>query len=328
MNEEYDELYLTGESELPYLLLESDLDDDQYTNVLCQLLQLNSPELLNRFRYVVVESTQQWKKNKDQLKALEEERTKIVGKAEADRAFVENALRELPEEPKLDAIELGLTVGLSVFPFLSIASLSVPNTNEILAPKNLPNAVVSLLAAISINLAERKTIESHAEYAFEMKQSHKDADNLDNSFWDMVVNKESTIWLAGTIVAAETTFVASGLLEFFPNAEWPQRFAIIIGSSLSALINVSLAWGSALKRASWRRKYLEDKQKIVRAQLSRDESAKLTAALLNDMNDRIQRLREETSTAKLNATKEYRRWERDVKNYLLVRPFGPSDLTE
>ncbi|PSR18346.1 hypothetical protein C8255_07875 [filamentous cyanobacterium CCP3] len=329
--------YQKGESNIPYLGTDSEPFEDPYTRFLAELLEAHAPELLSRFRRVVVESARQLKHKEEYLQSLEEKKIQLVGELEAKSKALDHSLSQLPKEPSSTWVEFGLTVGLSVLLFIGVLTLFEVQIRSAFDSRNYIKTIIALSAAICINLAERKTVEHHAQHNAEVKNERLSQmlDKADNSilslsddrraFWSRIAEGESPIWLAGTIVVSETAFVSAGLLDLLVTAPWTLQAAAIIGASLAALINVALAWGMALEKASWKRDFLKKKQQIIVEQFENMQAAASADARLKEINENIEDLKRKIKNDRQDAAREYRRWERDLKGYLQVNSFNSNN---
>lgn len=142
-----------------------------------------------------------------------------------------------------------------------------------------------------------------------------------------MVGTGSPILLAGAIIVFETAFVAVGLIGTLPIIRTGpiMNIAIIAASALSALINISLAWGSALERSSWEEDYMKKIKEITDKHFS-DEKEIPSREELKEVRELIKESKEEIKKLRRYAVGEFRRWEEDLKKYLEIDRFGPDAI--
>lgn len=170
--------YQSGRSNVPYLGTELDPFDDAHVRVLYKLLDRYAPELLVRFRYVVIESTKQLEGKVKALSALEDRKLELIQEIEKHENSLDYKLGQVPSQPgtsiKSNATKVLLTVGLSVFLFIGVLFVFDIRVSELSRLRNVPAICLSLIAASAINVAERETIERHVKYNFDVRRRRQE----------------------------------------------------------------------------------------------------------------------------------------------------------
>lgn len=323
-----------------------DYTNDQYVNVLCDLLKENAPELLSRFKYIVIESAKRSEAEKTELVDMEEAKFKLIGDIQAQEDKLDYELTQLPNKPGegrwQSVLSIVLTAGLSVFMVVGVANLFSVSPGDIFRPDNLFVLMISIFAAASINLGERKTIESHTKYIFDVERYYADLE-ASKATGETVGSSRPpannrrlnpAIYVAGAILVCETAFVSLGFLST-PSFSTAQPIdpvlkntGIIAASALAGLVNIALAWGDALQKASWERENLRLKKDIVNKHFS-SESIFVSKQQLNDLEKRIAKKEKAVELARKLSVEEHIRFSQDLSDYLISIPkhFGVEKST-
>lgn len=319
-----------------------DYKDDEYLNVLCELLKGNAPDLLSRFKYIVIESSNQWMERKKELKELEEERFELIGKIQCQEEKLDYYLTQLPEEPTENKWQMLLTAGLAVFMVVGVAKLFNKFPDDLIRINQLQNAVVlaiSLIAATAINIAERKAVENHVKYTFDSIRQSDTAksegnSDTDNSKLPQLHSRKPAwnpaIYVAVAILLCETAFVSLGFMSTpdFSSSQTSssalENIAIIAASALAGLVNIALAWGSALQRATWERENFKKRKEIVESHFS-DDLTFSSKEQLYDLEKRIEKKEREVERDRELSVEEHARFSEDLSERLMSKVFGVDE---
>lgn len=331
--------------------IEEDYKNDEYVNVLCALLKENAPELLSRFRYIVIESAKRSEEEKKELDRMEADKFKLLGEIEVQEDKLDYELAQIPKEPGEDRLQTVLTIGLSIFMVVGVAKLFDISATEIFKLDDINSILIflaSVCAAASINIGERKAIESHTKYVFD-EERYTSTIAIGETTEKMIDGKtversrpaekkrklNPAIYIAGAILVCETAFVSLGFLSTIPiSTAQPadpmlsslKTVATIAASALAGLVNIALAWGSALQKASWERENLKSKKKIVDEHFS-SESVFVSKRQLNDLEKRIIKKEKEVELARKLSVEEHVRFSQDLADRLRPKHFGVDTPT-
>lgn len=312
--------------------------DDKYLSVLCELLESNAPDLLGRFRHIVIESSNQWEEGKKELKQLEEERFDLIGKIQCQEDRLDYQLTQLPKEPKENKWQMVLTAGLSIFMIVGVAKLFNTAPDELIWIDSLQRLIVlimSIIAAAAINIAERKAIESHVKYTFDSdrqaterknKGIQNDSDDKRSPSSIRKVFRNPALVVALTMLICETAFVSEALVstsEYSVAKSVPLPIAIA-ASALASLVNISMAWGSALQMVSWERDNLKERRAIVEKHFSDDWSF-FSKEQLHDLEKRVEKKSKEVEQARKLSVEEHVRFSEDLSERLIPKVFGVNE---
>lgn len=321
--------------------IEENYENDEYVNVLCDLLKVNAPELLSRFRYIVIESAKRSEQSRKELIQMEEDRFKMIGEIHAQEDKLDYELTQLSKEPGESkwqpVLTIVLTVGLSIFMIVGVAKLFNVPAEDIFKPDDINDVLmlaVSIFAAASINIGERQAIESHTKYMFDVER-HASMPDTSNPLGDVVEQSRPAVrkwklnpafYVAAAILICETAFVSLGFLSTKnPFTAQPMSnvevVAVIAAAALAGLVNIALAWGNALQKASWERENLQLKKEIVNKHFS-SASNFSSKQQLNDLEKRISKKEKEVELTKKLSVEEHVRFSQDLADHIIPKHFG------
>lgn len=264
--------------QLPWSLGTFDKDSllkDPHTYPLARLLEIGSPLLyMNLFWHVrplahaVTQKEREIKAFQPEIEHLAEE----VGALEEEvnnqphvNPNPENdfsppsqpSMPDKPSEPRVEAWEIGLTVGLSLMLFLGIAAVLGIEVQAITLDQT-PMLLFAITGAVCINIAEFQGIYRFVAsyYRFEPRRSHCDDERYANQipFWHHIRSGNPAVWMSFAIVLLETLFAFLGLISQLPPRlqESPGfQLTAFAAAALAATVNLVIAWGNALSAVQW-----------------------------------------------------------------------------
>lgn len=327
------DLFFESKPNMPYpggqSIKDEELFNEPHSRYLATLLEPHAPELLHRWFWVVLPAAQKVYEEKENLEDLFIKREETSVEYASKQKLADSNLKRLPKEPQESWTEVCLTIGLSIMLFLGLLEFLGGNIDTLAEGELEPKAVIALAGAICINIAEKSSIIRHAEHANEVKNLQGEKEKLlheKKAFWQRFQEGESPLWLATTIVVFETAFASPGLITLLPpNIDGIFKFCVFLAAGLAALINVTLAWGLALKRSDWKQQFLAKKQQIDLENLELLKEAEGAKVRLKNIDEQISYRKNQYLQAWRNATKEHQRWERDVKQWIENTTFNSRE---
>ena len=321
---------------MTYYISDKDPFDDPYFRFLSQLLERSSPELLGHFQIKIVTTSRKINDLEKKLDDLGEKRIDLIEKIYSNDKALDNYLKQLPQKPGTSKIqiipELILTIGLSVLLFLGIIQVLGLEVEDISDIQELPKTIIAFAGAICINIAEKISIERHAEHNAEISNRNQLSDeeeendlNQKKAFWKSMAEGEAPLWLAMIIVISETAFASSGLLSIIPRGEKNMMVVSFLGAGLAAIVNVALAWGIALRKSDWNRDYLDKYQKITEEHVETKQIAVASKAKIKAIDHKINELRKELKKRDKELRKEYRKWENLIKKRIQIKDIDTTE---
>lgn len=334
--------------------------NDSHNRKLFELLHEFKPELLQRWVEVVRATAEKALAETEILRAMLEELKKLEAEAKkAEATFVPSLdSHGIPKlEPKPPALpkkeskilDAAYSIGLSFMLFLGVSEYLGIDVQGITS-EQYPLAALSLIAAISLTAAAKKAIIKWviATRSDEPKRTHSDDPRHANTvpFWRRLFQGDPAVYLSVLIVLFEIMFAGPGLLGALPPklaAQLPFQLTAIAASGLAALVNISLAWGTALDKIRQQQefqnaqtlqdqKYDAHQQALIdreqnedyRALKAVDQAAREKAAEAHArsqiLRDQIADQRQIVADANASAVHEHARWEASVRRWLDENP--------
>jgi hypothetical protein len=198
-----------------------------------------------------------------------------------------------------------------------------------LTPDKFMLAGLALAAAICLTVTAKKSIVRwvKATRSHEPQRSYPDDRRYANTlpFWARIGHGDAAIWLTVLIIWFEMLFAAPGLIGFLPPKLAAQpvfQISAFAAAGLAALINATLAWGSALDAIRWEQQQLEQptQNSLEALHLDYTERSATSEATLQAIRQQIQHQRMIVLNSQRVAYREHQRWERSVRQWLRKHP--------
>ena len=175
--------------------------------------------------------------------SLEKYQEDIIHKAVPIRISSKPILEHQPKA-SINPFKFVLAGGLSIMLLLGFSEyMGIDIQNPTSSPFFL--IVLACTGAISINIAQYLAVYAAAKQSFRFRM-----DQHRKAFWILFLKGCAACWLSAAIVILEIAFAAPGLLGLLSpslsrNAVY--RITVFCAVGLSALVNVSMAWGDSIK---------------------------------------------------------------------------------
>lgn len=307
--------------------------DSTCSQRLAMLLQRYKPELLSRWRHVVLPASDKSKREEQEYQRLFNQKEEIEAELGSQKGSFESSLGEdsVINQNQTNNYQLGLSLGLSFMLFLGISEYVGVEIQSI-TPDKIHLALLSLAAAVCITLAQKIGIIKFvkATRSYEPKRSFHDDERHKNTipFWQRIRQGDAAVWFSIAVVVFEMFFAAPGLISLLrpkQQAQFLFQLSVFVATGLAALVNVILAWGTALdeiRLAQERAERLIDPRQLEINERNRErrQSAEEAEAHLRVINERIKEQKLKVSNAEERSRLENQRWEFSVRKWERANP--------
>ncbi len=311
------------------------LFENPHTRSLAVFLETLEPQLLAQWYASVAPASAEARKAAIALDQLQQEKNEVAAKL-ADLEIVcddSSSSNNSSKRTYIDAQnswEWLLTIGLSLMLFLGIAEplgIDLENPTE-----KLPLFGLALLGAICLTAGAKLMVIRwvKATRSDEPKRSWYDDKRHANpvAFWWRIFSGDSAVWLSLAIVLLEMAFAGPGLMSHLQPTLQKQlliQVSAYIGAGIAALINIGLAWGTALEEIHSHNEYLQElaTESAQQQELSWQEAqerkfaarrqAKVTKVAFNELMLEVKEQKRFVEDLRKRAQQEHERWEATVK---------------
>ena len=310
------------------------LFDNPHTRSLAVFLDTLEPQLLAQWYASVAPASAEARKAAIALNELLLEKNEVAAKLAdlevvcADNPSSKNSSKRTHIHIK-NSWEWLLTIGLSLMLFLGIAEplgIDIENPAE-----KLPLFSLALLGAICLTAGAKLMVIRwvKATRSDEPKRSWYDDKRYANpvAFWWRIFSGDSAVWLSLAIVLLEIAFAGPGLIGHLRITLQKQlliQVSAYIGTGIAALINIGLAWGTALEEIHSHNEYLlelatESAQQQLAWQQAQERKfaarrqAEVTKVVLSELRQEVKEQKRKVQDLRKRAQQEHERWEATVK---------------
>lgn len=293
------------------------LFDNPHTRPLAVFLDTLEPQLLAQWYASVAPSAALANKAAIALEDLRYQKNEVVAKLAELEALSTQSGDESKNVHSKNSWEWLLTVGLSLMLFLGIAE-TLRIEIEDLNPEKLPLFSLALLGAICLTAGAKLMVIRwvKATRSDEPKRSFYDDQRYANpvAFWSRIFSGDSAIWLSLAIVLLEIAFAGPGFIRLLPLDLRKQlliKVSAFMGTGIAALINIGLAWGTALQEIRFQSEHPLTTEEM--QQQSAWRQAKVTKVLLKELMQEVEEQKRFVQDLRKRAQLEHERWEVTVK---------------
>jgi hypothetical protein len=310
------------------------LFENPHTRPLAIFLHTLEPQLLAQWYATVAPSATEARKAAMAVDELCLERNELTAQLAELEAIAAQNCDENPQRENVSQHtywEWLLTIGLSLMLFLGIAEnlrLEVENFNF----QQLPLFCLALLGAICLTAGAKLTVIRwvKATRTHKFVRSFYDDDRYAHrvAFWVRIISGDSAVWLSLAIVLLEIAFAAPGLIRHLPINLQKQlliQVSAYMGTGIAALINVGLAWGTALEEIRSQNEHLQELatekaqqqhsawQQTQARKCATQRQAEVTKVALKALTQEIEEKKRFVQDLTNRAQQEHDRWEATVK---------------
>jgi len=311
------------------------LFDNPHTRSLAVFLDTLEPPLLAQWYASVAPASAEARKAAIALDQLLLEKNEVAAKlADLEVVCAESpSSKNSSKRTHIDAKnswEWLLTMGLSLMLFLGIAEplgIDIENPAE-----KLPLFGLALLGAICLTAGAKLMVIRwvKATRSDEPKRSWYDDKRYPNpvAFWWRIFSGDSAVCLSLAIVLLEMAFAGPGLISHLQITLQKQlliQVSAYIGAGIAALINIGLAWGTALEEIHSHNEYLLELatesaqqqelswQQAQERKFAAQRQAKVTKVVFNELMQEVKEQKRFVQDLRKRAQQEHERWEATVK---------------
>lgn len=306
---------------------------------LAMLLQYSKPELLNRWYHVVLTAAYKYRTEEEEYQRLLNQKEEVETELGSWKGSFESSLGEDAVSNQTNNYQLVLSLGLSLMLFLGISEyfgLEIQN----ITPDKFLLVLLSLAGAVCLTLGAKSGIVKFvkATRSYEPKRSFHDDERYKNTipFWERIRQGDAAVWISIAVILFEMFFAAPGLISLLSpklQAQFLVQLSVFFATGFAALVNVILAWGTALYEihlAQERAEMLTDprQREINERNRERRQNAQKAEAHLRVINERLNEQKLKVSDAKERARLEHQRWEFSVRKWFRANPDKVKNFNE
>jgi hypothetical protein len=314
------------------------LFDNPHTRPLAIFLDTLEPQLLAQWYANVAPAAAEARKEAIALDELRLQKKEIAAKLADLEAISAHNFEESPRSQKqtymhtANSWEWLLSIGLSLMLFSGIAETLHIDEVQNLTAEQLPSFSLALLGAICLTAGAKLMVIRwvKATRSDEPKRSFYDDKRYANpvAFWSRIFSGDSAVWLSLVIIFLEIAFAGPGLISML-SPELQKQFLIQVsaymGAGIAAVINVGLAWGTALEDIRSHNEYLLELstekvqqqelawQQAQKRKLAAQQQAEATKVALKELVQELEEKKQFVQDLRHRAQQEHKRWEATVK---------------
>jgi uncharacterized membrane protein YhaH (DUF805 family)/uncharacterized protein YeaO (DUF488 family) len=308
------------------------LFENRHTLPLAKFLETKEPQLLAQWFASVAPAAALARQAEVTLDNLRLQRNELAAKlAELEVLGNEKVDADFSQRDRTQQVnywEWLLTIGLSLMLFVGIAEILLQLDLSKLSPKKMPLFYLALLGAICLTAGAKLMVIRwvKATRSYEPKRNFFDDPNYANPapFWSRLTSGDSAVWLSLAIVVMEVAFAAPGFIEMLPHKLQKQlliQMTAFIGTGIAAMINIGLAWGTALNEirleqelTNVRIQHLElTWQQAKQGKIDSQRQAEVAKVLLKALTQDLKEQQRIAKDLRKQARLEHERWELSVK---------------
>jgi hypothetical protein len=187
----------------------------------------------------------------------------------------------------------------------------------------LPLFYLALLGAVCLTVGAKLMVIRwvRATRSHEPKRNFEDDPHHSNTvpFWSRWGKGDTAVYLSGLVVGFEIAFAGPGFMTLLPPNLQDQvlvQLSAFIGTGIAALINIGLAWGTALEQLRLEQLRLEgfgSPSEQTRREIHQKVAA--TEAELQELIRQLGAIARRAKDLRIRANLEHKRWERAVKRW-------------
>ncbi|MBW4660272.1 MAG: hypothetical protein KME15_16475 [Drouetiella hepatica Uher 2000/2452] len=217
-----------------------------------------------------------------------------------------------------------VAAGLSFMQILAISELLGVQIDN-LEPSDIPLAVVSIIAALSLTFGSKEAL------VFWVKA--KRYDGVSQPFWKRLTSGDSLFLCSLTLIVLEMAFAAPGLISLLPPRQASQflpQVTAYCASGLGAFVNIMLSYGIAYDEIAFEKKFSlkVEVEPDPREQIIDTFNIDLeTARLIRANYDKEARFQERiVHQAEKRYMRALERWRKQVKRIVRSREFRRGEF--
>ena len=298
------------------------LFDNPHTRSLAVFLDTLEPHLLAQWYASVAPASAEARKAAIALNELRLKKNEVAAKLADLEAVCDrdgDAFRSNSSKYAKNSWEWLLTIGLSLMLFLGLVENLHIDLNN-LTSEQLPLSSLALVGAICLTAGAKLMVIRwvKATRSDEPKRSFYDDKRYANpvAFWSRIFSGDSAVWLSLAIVLLEIAFAGPGfisLLQIDVRKQLLVQVSAYMGTGIAALINIGLAWGTALEEIRSQNEYLLELATSGQQQQSDRRQAEVTKVVLSELRQEVKEQKREVQDLRKRAQREHDRWEATVK---------------